>query len=137
MRQPIRPAVLLIGALLGTVSSASAWAQGLPDPTRPGSAVDQPATMTSGEATGTGLQTIIRRIGAKPAAVINGEYVQLGGRIGDARLVKVSEDSVVLQTPTGREELKLLPSVEKKMSAVPMKKMTGSSPARDRGEAAR
>ena len=37
----------------------------------------------------------------------------LGGRVGDARLVKIGEDSVTLKTATGRETLTLTTGVEK------------------------
>jgi MSHA biogenesis protein MshK len=109
----------MINRLLGITAAAtmSAYAQTPADPTRPpagfesapaGSAVPaQPAPAKAG------LQTIIRRANGKPAAVINGRVVELGGRIGDARLVNVNEDSVVLQTPAGRETLRLTPGIEK------------------------
>jgi len=109
MARPLNMARLAGIILLAAVSSA--YAQGLSDPTRPANAA---GTAGEGASASSGLQTIIRRTGAKPAAVINGEYVQLGGRVGDARLVKVGEDSVVLQGPAGREEMKLLPGIEKK-----------------------
>lgn len=99
----------LAGALL-LAAVSSAFAQALNDPTRPANA---PSAAGEGSATA-GLQTIIRRAGTKPAAVINGQYVQLGGKVGDARLVKVGEDSVVLEGPSGKEEMKLLPGIEKK-----------------------
>jgi hypothetical protein len=46
--------------------------------------------------------------------VIDGRVVQLGERVGDARLVAISESQVVLQRANGRETLKLNPIVEKK-----------------------
>ena len=107
MARPLNLAGLACAALIGAVSSA--FAQGLPDPTRPPAAAG-----VAGTEAAAGLQSIIRRTGGKPAAVINGEYVELGGRVGDARLVKVGEDSVVLEGPAGREEMKLLPGIEKK-----------------------
>jgi MSHA biogenesis protein MshK len=56
---------------------------------------------------------ILKRQG-KPAALINGEVVELGGKVGAATLVKVSEDAVVLKGPDGEEILRLIPSAEKK-----------------------
>jgi MSHA biogenesis protein MshK len=120
--------------LLGAVSSA--FAQGLADPTRPATAGGGTATgADAGQGTANGLQTIIRRHGRKPAAVINGEYVVLGGRVGDARLVKVGEDSVVLQRPAGKEEMKLLPGIEKKAAVAAKPKKAKSAPARNKDEA--
>ena len=130
-------AIRLACLLLGTVSSA--FAQGLADPTRPATAAAGPAAEAeAGQgAAANGLQTIIRRAGAKPAAVINGEYVVLGGRVGDAKLVKVGEDSVVLQGPTGKEEMRLLPGIEKKVAAAAAAKpkKAKKDPARDKDEA--
>ena len=120
--------------LLGAVSSA--FAQGLADPTRPATAGGGTATgADAGPGTANGLQTIIRRQGRKPAAVINGEYVVLGGRVGDARLVKVGEDSVVLQGPAGKEEMKLLPGIEKKAAVAAKPKKAKRGPARNKDEA--
>lgn len=116
-------------ALLATMTFAQA--QALVDPTRPPPSVEKPAPVAApGETAVTGLQTIIRREGAKPAAVINGEYVVLGGRIGENRVIKIGEDSVTLKTPTGRETLKLIPGIEKtvadKTEKIDMKKRGGS-----------
>jgi MSHA biogenesis protein MshK len=123
------PAGLL--ALLLAVRTGMGFAQALPDPTRPPAAAEAVATPTAASPAPAGLQTIIRRQGAKPAALINGEYVELGGRIGETRLVKVGEDRVVLEGPSGREELRLAPGVEKKMQAaaepVPARKKKGEA----------
>jgi len=107
--------ILAVSLLL----SSAAWAQ-LADPTRP----PAQATLPAGDATNpaappalTGLQSVILSRGGKgrPAAVINGEVVQLGGKVGEARLVKVEEDYVVLLGAEGRETLRLMPAAEKVM----------------------
>jgi MSHA biogenesis protein MshK len=117
--------------LLAAVSSA--FAQGLTDPTRPPAATGTAAS--EGGEVASGLQTIIRRAGAKPAAVINGQYVELGGRVGESRLVKVGEDSVVLQGPAGKEEMKLLPGIEKKPAVRAKPRKAGKAKAGNTGEA--
>lgn len=91
---------------------AVARAQALADPTRPPAALGNPATGVGENPAATGLHTIIRSNCGKPAAIINGEYVMLGGHVGDARVVKIDEDSVTLKSATGRETLKLMPGVE-------------------------
>ena len=106
-----------------------AWAQSGSDPTRP--AIDQKAVVTETESTSapaaTGLQTIIRRKNARPAAIINGEYVELGGRLGEARLTRVEDGFVVMSSPGGAKEiLTLTPGVEKKMNKPEEK--TGTTP---------
>jgi hypothetical protein len=105
--------------LIGVAAAAGliplALAQSGPDPTRP--AVDDHAVGTAStggaEAESVGLQTIIRRKGAKPAAVISGAYVELGGRVGESRLSAVGEDFVVLSGPAGKEVLALTPGIKK------------------------
>lgn len=87
----------------------------LADPTRPaidtGSAAPAGITATT---TMAGLQSIIQRKSGKPAALINGVVVELGGKVGEARLVKIGEDFVVLRGSMGNETLRLTPGIEKK-----------------------
>jgi MSHA biogenesis protein MshK len=98
-----------------------AWAQ-LADPTKPpvvaGSSGDVPGA--AAEPVAIGLQSVILRKDGegRSAAVINGQVVQLGGWLGDARLVKVEEGYIILLGPEGRETLLLTPTAEKKISKV-------------------
>ncbi len=97
----------------------------LPDPTRP--AVDISATASSGVGVGAdaatagatdpvpvstkeGLQSVILSP-QRRAAVINGQTVELGGKVGDATLVEVRESSVVLQGAQGKRVMELFPGV--------------------------
>jgi hypothetical protein len=87
----------------------------LADPTRP--AIDTGSAAPSGMAAASataGLQSIIQRQSGKPAALINGVVVELGGKVGEARLVKIGEDFVVLRGSMGNETLRLTPGIEKK-----------------------
>ncbi len=103
-------------ALLGLAGAAHAQ---LADPTRPSGATVQAAESAPGEtSTASGLQSVILRKQGKPAALINGEVVELGGKVGEARLIKVSEDAVVLKGPGGEETLRLMPAAEKKIIKV-------------------
>jgi hypothetical protein len=100
---------------LAAAAGTPAWAQ-LADPTRPPQLAVQPADAAAAAAQApTGLQSIIYKKDGqgRAAAVINGQVVQLGGRLGDMRLVKVAEDHVILLGPEGRETLRLTPAVEK------------------------
>lgn len=119
----------LMTACIGLLPTLAAGLPGmaraqLADPTRPPLEIAAPAGTAAGGATGetgsspaasanTGLQSIILRQEGRPAALINGTVVELGGKVGDMRLVKVDEDSVVLLGPEGRETLKLIPGIEK------------------------
>ena len=103
--------LFLVGAVsLGYAQSDSS----LSDPTRPPPTVLEPVTTSSeGVVQSNGLQTVIRREGRKPTAVINGMIVELGDKVGDATLVKLSESEAVLQGPAGREILSLTPGVKR------------------------
>lgn len=104
---------LALAALLSGLMFGNASGQALRDPTRPpGSAESGPGEADSG------LQSIVRRQGEKPRALINGELVSLGGKVGGVdgtqRLVAINEDSVVLLDASGhRETLQLTPGVNK------------------------
>ena len=99
----------LLLALATLLLCDGAFAQALRDPTRPpGNAEFAPGEAESG------LQSIVRREGEKPRALINGELVSLGGKVGEARLVAINEDNVVLLDTGGhRETLKLTPGINK------------------------
>lgn len=93
-----------------TSIAAPASGQALLDPTRPPGGIEPGA-----EAVDNGLQSIIRPHSDKPKALINGELVSLGGKIGESRLVAVNADNVVLQNSDGsRDTLYLTPGVSKK-----------------------
>lgn len=110
-------AVAVVCGLALLAAMTVAQAQGLADPTRPPPSIEKPPAADAkapGEAAPPpGLQTVILRAGAKPAAIVNGEYVALGGKVGEARVVAIAEDSVTLKSATGKETLKLTPGIEK------------------------
>ena len=119
--------MLLVGSI--GISDANAEKTPLPsptmvDPTRPPDELTVKPESSSGNdgkpapANG-GLQTIIFRKGAKPMAVINGEIVYLGGKVGEARLVRLGETEVELDGPNGKEVMRMTPAVEKKIILQP------------------
>ncbi|MBL8481022.1 MAG: hypothetical protein JNJ60_02415 [Rhodocyclaceae bacterium] len=61
------------------------------------------------------LQSILRRQGARPAALIDGRRVEVGARVGDSRLVAIHESSVELRGAAGRVRLSLTPEVERSL----------------------
>lgn len=105
MRRPIP-------LLLATLVSAAAQAAPFADPTRPPS-VSAEAGPGGQAVSGPRLESVLiapnRRI-----AVISGQAVTLGGKVGEARVVRISESEVVLQNGDQRETLRLFPDVEKK-----------------------
>lgn len=116
MAQRLIAALCALAALLaGSSASQAALAQALGDPMRP-PATPGPASAEAAADSAKAaarLQSVLisprRRV-----AVIDGRVVRLGERIGDAKLVAISESHVVLQGPAGREILRLNPVVEKK-----------------------
>ena len=105
--------MLLAAALTlatGLVSGVDTQSASSADPMRPPTALLEsiPGDVT---AASSGLQTVIVRKRGKSLAVINGQTVELGGKVGDARLVKIDESQVELQGPGGKEIMRLTPSV--------------------------
>jgi len=108
MRTPRQWAsALLLAVPLFAVAAAAA--QTMSDPTRPS------AGLTSAEAGDDAvaapvLQSVMISSAAR-TAIIGGESVKLGGKYGDARVVKITETEVVLRTTSGTETLKMYPAV--------------------------
>jgi len=116
MSRILHLSLLGFGCLLHMLAAA----QALPDPTRPPSgarvttegpsaaaAVSEPAPI---------LESVLigrdRRI-----AVISGRRLFVGDRVGDARIVRITETEVVLRSGEGQTTLKLFPLVEKRTRA--------------------
>lgn len=108
---------LVVWLLAGMTTGIQA-VENLPDPTRPpdvysaaGEGLDVAASPVAE------LQTIVLS-STRKIAVISGQTVALGGKFGDARLIKLSPNEAVLRNENGLLVLKLLPDVEKKMRVV-------------------
>jgi len=105
MNKPLCLSLCLLGLLL----SASRPASALHDPTRPtdpaqyfgrgaGGASSQPWTLHS-----------ILRASDRRIAIINGQRVQEGERIGSAKVLRIGHSHVLLQTGGRKLTLRLLP----------------------------
>lgn len=88
-----------------------AHGQGLADPTRPPASLADPSAMV--EPGGPVLQSVMLSPTRK-VAVISGEMVLLGGKYGDARLVKLTETEAVLRSGKETTVLRLYPQVVKR-----------------------
>lgn len=113
MASRLNPTLIALAAAL-TGLAPHALAQVLPDPTRPPGNTE----LGSSSYAPSGLQSIIRPAGQKPRALIHGEVVTLGDKLGGAdgtqRLIAVNADSVVLRDSEGnRETLTLTPGISK------------------------
>lgn len=105
-----------------------AFAQ-VPDPMRPPAAANEREGGVA-VAAESGVQTVILRPGGNSIAVINGQYLAVGDKLGDKRVLKIGESEVVLQGPGGREVVKLIPAIEKmpaKKAVAAKRPMTGNS----------
>jgi MSHA biogenesis protein MshK len=93
-------------------------AQGLTDPTRPPPGLDAGEADAGGAhgAVGMTLQSVMISPTQK-AAIISGVMVKLGEKYGDAVLVRIAENEVVLKSRNASQVLKLHPGVEKRESA--------------------
>ncbi len=89
-------------------------AQALIDPTRPPSAVaTEDTAMGQISTTGPVVQSVLissRRV----EAIISGQTVKVGDKVGDAKVVKITENEVVLRNGKDSQELKLFPNIEKR-----------------------
>lgn len=108
-------ALRLIGfCLFGMATLGPAQAESLPDPTRPalGATVSGETTGSNAPA-GPQLQAIRSQAGVR-TAMIDGQSVRIGAKVGDAVVTRIDEDRVWLRGSGGVRELKLFPEVEKR-----------------------
>ena len=96
---------------LAMLGAAQAHAQTLVDPTRPPNAPVAGETPDASPG-GSQLQSILIAANRK-VAVINGTTVSLGGMVGEAKVVRITETEVTLQKGDETEVLKLYPGVDK------------------------
>jgi MSHA biogenesis protein MshK len=105
-----------ISAILsaGVFFCASAvTAQGISDPTRPPAAV---SSDRSGDAGALALPVLhsIKITPTERSAIIGDETVRQGGKYGDARVIRITENEVVLRSAAGTDTLRLYPDVSVK-----------------------
>ena len=94
---------------------ALAAAQTMRDPTRPPPGLGgMQASAVQAPASGPVLQSVILSP-SRHAAIISGQVVERGAYYGDALLLDVAQDRVVLRTAAGTQVLKLYPGTEKRL----------------------
>ena len=113
-------------AAAGAQAQALSGAQGsaLSDPTRPPGAGAGWQGVQDELPAGRQLQSVLLS-GGRKLAIIDGPMVPLGGMVGEARVVKISETEVVLKNGEETEILKLFPGVDKQ----PVKRAAGRARA--------
>ncbi len=130
---------IFAAGLIGVTTHVFA-AESLPDPTKP--AVDIPYEAEPGKAGGGEELPVIKKEGLQSiivspqrrAAVIDGVTVALGEKIGDATLVEVRGNSVVLQGPQGKRVMELFPGVHIINSEDIKQEKVKSTPQRNKKE---
>ena len=100
---------LLLLILCVSPWSRAATAQTLSDPTRPPIGL-QPTEAGDNTLAAPVLQSVMISSAAR-TAIIGGETVKLGGKYGDARVIRITESEVVLRSASGTETLKMYPAV--------------------------
>ena len=113
MKQQVPAYLALAVALLAGTASA----QMVNDPTRPpgGFAAGDPEV--AGDAGGGLVLQSVMISPSRKAAIINGAMVRLGEKYGDAVLIRVAENEVVLKSGDATQVLKMYPGVEKRERA--------------------
>ncbi len=104
--------------LLAVQAAFAVAADNWRDPTTPPASFGTAPSQGSGYAAASGpmLQSVMISPGRR-VAVISGQAVALGGKYGDAQVVRITESEVVLQNGSGLQTIRLFPGVEKKMSS--------------------
>lgn len=92
---------------------ASTWAQGLPDPTRPPAAMNTGGEPVQAAPSAPVLQSILISQ-SRRQAIINGQTVKVGDSVGEAKVVKITDNEVVLRKGKGLQTLKVFPNIEKR-----------------------
>ena len=83
----------------------------LHDPTRPAAILFAPQERETIDV-GPVLQSVSFASGRR-TAIISGQNVRTGSKVGEARVIRISETEVVLKTGNSLQRLKLFPDVEK------------------------
>jgi MSHA biogenesis protein MshK len=113
-----------LALLLAATTVLAQGAGGFSDPTRPPGAGAMSQGAQDEPPAGRQLQSVLLS-GGRKLAIIDGTMVQLGGMLGDARVVKISETEVVLKNGEELETLRMYPSVDKR----PVKRAAGRARA--------
>ena len=111
LMQPLFSGIFLISAT-GLALAEEAQSVSSVDPMRPPAALYDPSPTSTSASASSGLQTVIIRTGGKSLAIINGETVALGDKVGAARLVSINETQVELQGAEGKSVMRLTPAVD-------------------------
>jgi len=119
----LRIIVVSLGLMMGALSAVSAVAGDFIDPTR--SPTDIAQGMDGAVDAAPVLQSVMMSSGRK-MAVISGQTVKIGEKVGEAKLLRLNDHEAVLRNPDGTTQtLQMHPAVEKKIIAQPQEVPAG------------
>lgn len=108
----LRPLIIGLGCFCLATAAAS---QTMKDPTRPPAPFLEPGdAAVTVPAQESGLLSI-KRAGKRRTALLHGDWVKPGDKVGEAVVVRIDDQSVVLRYPDARlETLRMYPEVDMK-----------------------
>lgn len=101
-------------ALAVLLGAPRGFAQELSDPTRPPREILGGAADSSAPAPGYSPAQVVVISKDRRQATINGQTVNLGGRYGNATVVSISDEEIVLQRPDSTQVIRLYASVSRR-----------------------
>jgi MSHA biogenesis protein MshK len=117
IRNAALSACLLAAAGAAGAAPVSAAMQDMPDPMRPPAALGASRDTAAGAASGGPVLQSVLISPLRKIAIVDGQTVAVGDKVGDAKVVHISEGEVTLQSGTGVSTLKLFPNIEKQVSS--------------------
>jgi len=101
-------------AAMAVLVAPRALAQGLSDPTRPPREILGGSADAYEPAAGSSPVQVVIISKNRRQATINGRTVNLGERYGNATVVRITDEEIVLQKPEATETIRLYSSVQRK-----------------------
>jgi len=101
-------------ALIISLGAPHGLAQGLSDPTRPPREILGGSVDRYEPAAGSSPAQVVIISKDRRQVTINGRTVSLGERYGNATVVRITDEEIVLQRPEATETIKLYSSVQRK-----------------------
>ena len=105
--------IIATAALAAALPGIDTAAQIINDPTRPPAGIYLPDTASGTVTAGPVLQSVMITP-TERSAIIGGERIKLGDKYGEARVVGITENEVVLRSASGSETLSMYPGISMK-----------------------
>jgi MSHA biogenesis protein MshK len=106
-----------LAGLTGCILPMLAAAQSLSDPTRPPATIAPAQEAVADTAAAAPVLQSVLVSSSRRHAIINGKTVKVGDTVGEAKVVKIAEDEVILHTGKVSQVLKLYPNIEKQSTS--------------------